>query len=217
MLEWNPGVVVFHYCSENWQKSNPFFSLNQFTIGYDIDNSLKVETRPNNISCMDGLYSKRNGCGIIENEWDIHFVRVVWQMMFEICGSKFGKVCPIREERRKCHTEVVIVAPVIWQLIITAHFLEIQSPLVYTLLYSFMNRLVVLCRHDDCLARSNVWCGRISRAWRISHATTTAARLTENWLDEELSRTNNTKKPFSGYILYFTHIQWKYHKIFLRN
>ena len=107
--------------------------------------------------------------------------------------------------RRKCHTEVVIVAPVIWQLIITAHFLEIQSPLVYTLLYSFMNRLVVLCRHDDCLARSNVWCGRISRAWRISHATTTAARLTENWLDEELSRTNNTKKPFSGYILYFTH------------
>ena len=98
--EWNLGFSFFHYCSENWQKSNPFFSLNQFTIEYDIDNSLKVETRPNNISCMDGLYSKRNGCGIIENEWDIHFVRVVWQMMFEICGSKFGKVCPIREEEK---------------------------------------------------------------------------------------------------------------------
>ena len=131
-------------------------------------------------------------------------------------GPNSAKFVQLGRRRRKCHTEVVIVAPVIWQLIITAHFLEIQSPLVYTLLYSFMNRLVVLCRHDDCLARSNVWCGRISRAWRISHATTTAARLTENWLDEELSRTNNTKKPFSGYILYFTHIQWKYHKIFLR-
>ena len=120
-------------------------------------------------------------------------------------GPNSAKFVQLGRRRRKCHTEVVIVAPVIWQLIITAHFLEIQSPLVYTLLYSFMNRLVVLCRHDDCLARSNVWCGRISRAWRISHATTTAARLTENWLDEELSRTNNTKKPFSGYILYFTH------------
>ena len=124
---------------------------------------------------MDGLYTKRNGWH--NRKWVRHtFVRVVWQMMFEICGSKFGKVCPIREER-KCHTEVV-VAPVIWQLIITAHFLEIQSPLYQCTHYSFMNRLVVLCRHDDCLARSNVWCGRISRAWRISHALPLQGKLT---------------------------------------
>ena len=124
---------------------------------------------------MDGLYTKRNGWH--NRKWVRHtFVIVVWQMMFEICGSKFGKVCPIREER-KCHTEVV-VAPVIWQLIITAHFLEIQSPLYQCTHYSFMNRLVVLCRHDDCLARSNVWCGRISRAWRISHALPLQGKLT---------------------------------------
>ena len=124
---------------------------------------------------MDGLCTKRNGWH--NRKWVRHtFVRVVWQMMFEICGSKFGKVCPIREER-KCHTEVV-VAPVIWQLIITAHFLEIQSPLYQCTHYSFMNRLVVLCRHDDCLARSNVWCGRISRAWRISHALPLQGKLT---------------------------------------
>ena len=35
--------------------------------------------------------------------------------------------------------------------------------------YLVMNRLAVLCGHDDCLARSNVWCGRNLR-YQISHA-----------------------------------------------
>ena len=60
--------------------------------------------------------------------------------------------------------------------------------------YLVMNRLAVLCGHDDCLARSN-FCRIIQHSLRyqISHALRHVLWLQckpgENWLQKQLSRT----------------------------
>ena len=61
--------------------------------------------------------------------------------------------------------------------------------------YLVMNRLAVLCGHDDCLARSN-FCRIIvphSLRYQISHALRHVLWLQckpgENWLQKQLSRT----------------------------